>query len=173
MTDNRNISAIVAVASNGAIGRNNALLWHISEDLKFFKRTTLGHTVIMGFNTFLSMGSRPLPGRRNIVINRINGQKSPEGVEFFPTLESAIEAASEGDKEPFIIGGGKIYKASMKYIDKLYVTQVDKVVEEADTFFPPIDPKEWQMESSSEWSEDPKSGYRYRFVSYIKTINNI
>ena len=128
---------IVAIADNNAIGRANALLWHISEDLKFFKRTTSGSPVIMGRKTFESIG-RPLPKRTNIVVSR--GFDAPEGVVVVPSLEEAYKAASAaipdeiGDTRCFVIGGGQIYAQALCNVDRLIVTHVHTVIEDADTF---------------------------------------
>ena len=163
---------IVAIADNNAIGRDNALLWHISEDLKFFRRTTSGCPVIMGRRTFESIG-RPLPKRTNIVVSR--GFDAPEGVGVVPSLEaaySAAECAMEANPEStgrcFVIGGGQIYAQAMNDADRMVITHVHTVIEDADTFFPPIDPEVWQVESRSEMMNDPESGFDFEFVEYIK-----
>ena len=162
---------IVAIADNNAIGRNNALLWHISEDLKFFKRTTSGCPVIMGRRTFESIG-RPLPKRTNIVVSRVFD--APEGVVVVPSLDEAYKAASAvipdliGNPRCFVIGGGQIYAQSMQDADRLIITHVHTVIEDADTFFPKIDPSVWKVESRSETFHDEESGYDFEFVEYIK-----
>lgn len=160
------ISIIVAVAKNHAIGKDNKLLWHLSEDLKYFKRTTSGHTVIMGYNTFLSVGGRPFPNRRNIVVNNALPDGVRDGVECFSSLDSALCAAQQGREEVFVIGGGMMYRTSMPKADKLYITEVDKVVEDADTFFPEIDPKIWKETSRTPFQKDEKSGLDFSFVIY-------
>lgn len=162
------LSSIVAIANKNAIGKDNKLMWHISEDLKYFKRITLGHTVIMGYKTFVSIGSKPLPNRRNIVLTSRKQEGAYDGVEYFSSMDSAIKAASIGDNEPFIIGGGLLYKASMPYVDKLYITEVDLELEGADVFFPEVDLEIWKQETRSELMEDPKTGHKYSFVTYIK-----
>lgn len=170
---------IVAIADNGAIGRDNALLWHISEDLKFFKRTTSGFPVIMGRRTFESIG-RPLPKRTNIVVSR--GFEAPQGVVVVPSLaeayntalisfdssgDSVASDAGEGDvSRCFIIGGGQIYAQAMNDADRLIVTHVHTVIEDADTFFPQIDPSIWAVDSRSELFRDEESGYAFEFVEY-------
>lgn len=158
---------IVAIADNNAIGRENALLWHISEDLKFFKRTTSGCPVIMGRKTFESIG-RPLPKRMNIVVSR--GFEAPEGVVVVPSLEDAYEAASDpnGGLRCFIIGGGQIYAQAINDADRLIITHVHTVIEDADTFFPAVDPLVWKVESRSEMMNDPETGWDFEFVEYIK-----
>ena len=162
---------IVAIADNNAIGKDNALLWHISEDLKFFKRTTMGCPVIMGRKTFESIG-RPLPKRVNIVISR--GFEAPEGVAVVSSLEDAYKAAvqvvsGEAEQSParcFIMGGGQIYAQALPEMDRLIVTHVHTVIEDADTFFPSIDPAMWQVSERSEMFHDEESGYDFEFVEY-------
>lgn len=161
------LSIIVAVASNWAIGKENNLLWHISEDLKFFKRTTLGSPIIMGYNTFLSLGSKALPKRRNIVINRNVEEEAPVGVEFVRGLDEAV-ALVKDEPQAFIIGGGRIYAAALDIVDQLYVTHVDTAIEDADTFFPDLTQTKWRQSETTPWSEDPESGLRYRFVIYTR-----
>jgi dihydrofolate reductase len=185
---------IVAIADNNAIGRDNALLWHISEDLKFFKRTTSGCPVIMGRKTFESIG-RPLPKRTNIVVSR--GFDAPEGVVVVPSLEEAYKAASavlssssavlsssssvmsssssvmssEVETSPsrsFIIGGGQIYAQAIQDADRLIVTHVHTVIEDADTFFPEIDPSVWKVDGRSELFHDEETGYGFEFVEYVR-----
>ena len=162
---------IVAIADNNAIGRDNALLWHISEDLKFFKRTTSGCPVIMGRRTFESIG-RPLPKRTNIVVSR--GFDAPEGVVVVPSLDEAYKAASAvipdliGNPRCFVIGGGQIYAQTMHDADRLIITHVHTVIEDADTFFPPIDPSVWTAAERSEMFHDDDSGFDFEFVEYIK-----
>ena len=164
---------IVAIADNNAIGRANALLWHISEDLKFFKRTTSGSPVIMGRKTFESIG-RPLPKRTNIVVSR--GFDAPEGVVVVSSLEEAFKAASAaisdeiGDTRCFVIGGGQIYAQALGDADRLIVTHVHTVIEDADTFFPAIDPSIWQVATRSEMLHDDESGYGFEFVEYIRRM---
>ncbi len=160
------LSIIVAVASNWAIGKENNLLWHISEDLKFFKRTTLGSPIIMGYNTFLSIGAKALPKRRNIVINR-NDQEAPSGVEFVKSLAEAIELLKD-EPQAFVIGGGRIYAAALELVDQLYVTHVDTMIEDADTFFPDLTQTQWRESQTTPWAEDPESGLRYRFATYTR-----
>lgn len=163
------ISIIVATAKNHAIGKDNNLLWHISGDLRFFKRTTTGHPVIMGYNTWLSLGGRPLPGRRNIVVSRSHSADADCGAEFMASLEEALsQAAGTDPEEVFVIGGGQIYRAALPLADKLYVTEVDTVIEDADTFFPELDPASWKETSRSESMHDDKSGYDYSFVTYTR-----
>lgn len=160
------ISLIAAISDNLAIGRGGDLPWHISEDLKFFKRTTSGFPVIMGRKTFESIG-RPLPGRRNIVVTR-GGFSFPEGVETAGSVEDAINAASSYAGKCFIIGGGSLYKASIDMADSLYITHIHTVLQDADTFFPAIDPARWTVAERSEMFTDAPSGWTFEFVKYEK-----
>ena len=157
---------IVAISDNNAIGRDNALLWHISEDLKFFRRTTSGHPVIMGRKTFESIG-RPLPKRTNIVVSR--GSEAPEGTLLASSLEEAFNLA-EGQVPVrcFVIGGGQIYSQALELADRLVVTHVHTVIENADTFFPEIDSQVWRVDNRSEMYTDEETGYSFEFVEYIK-----
>ena len=165
---------IVAIADNNAIGKDNALLWHISEDLKFFRRTTMGCPVIMGRKTFESIG-RPLPKRTNIVVSR-SGYEAPEGVVVVSSLEEAYDTASSSvlpvevevaPSRAFVIGGGQIYAQAMSLADRLIVTHVHTIIEDADTFFPAIDPSVWSVAERSELQTDPETGYTFEFVEYV------
>jgi dihydrofolate reductase len=157
---------IVAIADNNAIGKDNALLWHISEDLKFFKRTTMGCPVIMGRKTFESIG-RPLPKRTNVVVSR-SGYAAPEGVVVVSSLEEAFASVPGDVERAFVIGGGQIYAQAMPQADRLIVTHVHTVIEDADTFFPSIDPSVWSVADRSELQTDPETGYTFEFVEYVK-----
>ena len=159
-------SIIVAIADNNAIGKDNALLWHISEDLKFFKRTTMGCPVIMGRKTFESIG-RPLPKRTNVVVSR-SGYAAPEGVVVVASLEEAFASVPGDVERAFVIGGGQIYAQAMSQADRLIVTHVHTVIEDADTFFLSIDPSVWSVANRSELHSDPETGYTFEFVEYVK-----
>lgn len=181
---------IAAVADNLAIGKDNSLLWHIREDLKFFKEKTSGYPVIMGRRTFESIG-RALPGRLNIVVTRSAGTKSCEenaagigsghggtcqsqertALRYAPSLEEAFNAA-DGYDRCFLIGGGEIYRQGMDYADKLLITHVHTSITDADTFFPEIDPSEWVISEKSDLRQDPETGYGFEFVTYIRRRND-
>ncbi len=152
------ISLIVAIANNNAIGINNQLPWHLPEDLKRFKELTNGKVVIMGRKTFDSIIAKlgkPLPNRTNVVITRQTTLKVPEGVIVQASLEDALR--SYGDSgEVFVIGGGEIYRQALELADRLYVTHVNQRIENADAFFPEIDPKKWRLES-----EDKREGFTF------------
>ena len=164
---------IAAVADNGAIGKDNDLLWHIAEDMKYFRRTTTGNPVVMGYRTFLSIG-RPLPKRDNIVISSRTWEDVPEGVKVACNLEEAYSLAEKAAGEEsdaaagriFIMGGGETYRKALPTADKLYITHVHTTIKEADTFFPVIDPEIWEVESSTPVATDPENGYTYDFKVY-------
>ena len=160
---------IVAIADNNAIGKDNALLWHISEDLKFFKRTTTGCPVIMGRKTFESIG-RPLPKRTNIVVSR--GFDAPEGIIVVGSLSEAYTVADGSYERCFVIGGGQIYAQALADADRLIVTHVHTVIEDADTYFPQIDPSVWEVEDRSEVFHDEESGFDFEFVTYKRAEAN-
>lgn len=158
------ISIIVAITKNNAIGLNNRLLFHVSADLKRFKELTTGHTVVMGRKTFESLPKGALPNRRNIVISR--SCPDFQNVEIFHSLNDALDSLK--NEEVYIIGGGSIYNASVSVADRLYITEFDACVEDADTFFPEISSEDWKIDCTSEWSTDEKSGVRFRFVDYLR-----
>lgn len=157
-----NISIIVATAHDGAIGRKGDLLFHISADLRRFKEITMGKPIIMGRKTFESFPKGPLPGRQNIVITR-QADYTHEGITVVGSFSDALVAANHSD-EAFIIGGGEIYREAINKASKLYLTEIDAKVDDADTFFPAIDSNLWKTIEVGEWIEDERSGVRYRFV---------
>lgn len=155
------VSAIAAVARNGVIGYNNQIPWYLPADLAYFKRTTLGHCVLMGRNSFQSIG-RPLPKRTNIVITR-DPFFAAEGVLVAHSIEEALGIALDmGDDEVFIIGGGDIYRESLELWDRLYLTEVD-IEPPGDVFFPEIHLAEWREVWREEHEADGRNPYRYTF----------
>ena len=167
------LSLIVATAQNNAIGRNNELLWHISEDLKYFKSTTTGHPVIMGRKTYESIG-RPLPGRRNIVVTRgtieMPQVKNPQTTSFEVSnnLDEVISLAKNSDNEFFVMGGGELYKQTFSCADRLYITKIYAEAEGADTFFPVVDEDEWKVVKEGERLTDEENGIEFQFIVYEK-----
>ncbi|RYE21153.1 MAG: dihydrofolate reductase [Sphingobacteriales bacterium] len=160
------ISLVVAAAENNAIGKNNQLLWHLPNDLKFFKNTTWAGVVIMGRKTFESV-NKPLPGRLNIVITS-NADWKFDTVKTATGLQEAIDiATAENFKEIFIIGGGEIYKQAMPMANVIYMTRVHTNLE-ADTFFPEIKTNEWQLIRKDDVSKDEKHAYDYSFERWEK-----
>lgn len=157
------LSAIVAVSLNHAIGRKNQLPWHLPKDLKFFKQTTLGKPVLMGRKTYEALG-KPLPGRTNIVVSSQQDLRLPEGVLQFADLGAGVAYLEQtGAEEGFIIGGGQIFAATMNQIDKLYITLIDTVIPDADTFFPEIDHSHWKLVSEERHEPDEKHAHAFRF----------
>lgn len=161
----KKISIIVAIAKNFAIGRNNQLLWHIPADLKRFKRITSGHQVIMGKLTYLSLPVQPLPNRRNIVITDQPGELF-EGCTTVYSIDEAMNLCND-QEESFIIGGGSVYRQFLPFCNKLYITLVNKDFE-ADTFFPLIDLKEWNLVEKEDYDPDPSSDFSYSFLIFGK-----
>jgi dihydrofolate reductase len=161
-----NISIIVAAAENGAIGRDNQLLWRLPDDLKRFKQLTLGHPMIMGRKTFESIG-KPLPGRTSIVITR-NPDFSFEGVISVHSLEEALKKAEEIDKqEVCIVGGGEIYNQSQAIATHIYLTQVHTEIE-GDTFFKIDEPDAWEETERIVHEADERHIFKFEFINYIK-----
>ena len=156
------VSIIVAIAQNGTIGDKNSLLWHIKEDMRFFRTTTSGHAVVMGRKTFESLGSRPLPKRTNIVITRAD--RAFEGALTAHSLEEAIRLA-EGDDEIFIIGGAQIYREALRIADRMYITRVMHDYE-GDTSFPDIDLSEWKLVAVEKHDRGEEYEYPFAFLTY-------
>lgn len=146
------VSLIAAVAGNGVIGSDNAMPWHLPEDFAYFKRTTMGHPLVMGRRTFDSIG-RVLPGRRSIVITR-RPDWAHASVEVAHSLEEALALAGPAD-EVFVVGGGQVYEQAMPYAHRLLVTEVD-AEPEGDVRFPAIDPAQWH-----ETSREPHEGFAW------------
>lgn len=157
------LSAIVAISENNAIGKDNNLLWHISEDLKRFKEITTGHTMIMGRKTFESLG-KPLPNRHHIVLTRdLNFKVDSNEVTVIHDINDILEKYSDSNEELFVIGGGEIFKIFMPYVKKLYLTKVKKDFD-GDTFFPQINIKDWEIIHNSSIKTDEKSGLKFEFI---------
>jgi dihydrofolate reductase len=158
------VSAIVAVAGNGVIGKDNGIPWYLPADLKYFKRITLNHHVIMGRKTFESIG-RPLPKRTNIIISR-NPFFIASNCLTASSVEEALSIAEDnGEEEAFIIGGGQIYASAMPYLDRIFLTQVELEVE-GEVRFPALDMKEWRLVSSESHPADEQNEYGYSFKVY-------
>lgn len=155
------VSAIVATANNNVIGKDNGIPWYLPADLKFFKRTTLNHHIIMGRKTYESIG-RPLPKRTNIIVTRNLYYLISNCLVAHSVEEALAIAKNNGEEEVFIIGGSEIYKQSMPFIDRVYLTQVMLEVE-GDTFFPELSPSEWREVSSEAQLRDEKNKYDFSF----------
>lgn len=156
------ISIIVAIAQNGTIGDKNALLWHIKEDMRFFRTTTSGHPVIMGRKTFESLGSKPLPKRKNIVITRSDVEF--EGAFVAHSLEEAI-AMADDDVEVFIMGGAQIYAQALDIADRMYITRVERDYE-GDTSFPEVDYSKWKLVAEERYERGEDYDSPFSFLTY-------
>lgn len=160
------VTIIAAIANNNALGKDNDLIWHLPADLKRFKKVTSGHHILMGRNTFESIG-KPLPNRTTVIITR-NKNYTQDGCIVVDSIEKAIEVA-KNDKHIFIIGGAQIYKQVIEknLADQLDITQVHHAFD-ADVFFPEIDANIWEETSREDFSSDEKNKYDYSFISYKK-----
>lgn len=155
------LSAIVATAKNGVIGKDNQIPWYLPNDLKWFKKNTMYHHIIMGRNTWESLG-RLLPKREHVVITR-DMFYIASGCIIAHSINEAIDLAElNGEQEAFIIGGGKIYEQTQKRWDKLYLTEVDLECE-GDTFFPEINYEEWETVFEEQHEPDERNKYSYTF----------
>ncbi|HSP11365.1 MAG TPA: dihydrofolate reductase [Salegentibacter sp.] len=156
------LTMIAAAAENNALGKENDLVWHLPDDFKRFKKLTTGHHIIMGRKTFESF-PQPLPNRTHIIITRNKDYKA-EGAVVVHSLERAIEIA-KGDSQPFIIGGGEIYKLALPYSDNIELTRVHSDFK-ADTFFPEIDEKEWKLVNEEFHPTDENHKYAFTYLTY-------
>ena len=158
------LTMIAAAAKNDALGKDNDLIWHISEDLKRFKRLTSGHTIIMGRKTFESM-PKALPNRTNIVLTNKKDYQ-PEGAIVVHTIEDALNLVKD-DTQPFIIGGGEIYRLFMPYCDRIELTRVHHNFE-ADVFFPQIDLNQWKEIARENIDATKEQPYHYSYITFEK-----
>ena len=160
------VSIIAAVSENGVIGRNGKLPWHLSEDLRRFKRLTMGHTIVMGRRTWESIG-RPLPRRRMIVVSRTAGfQTGVDGVLSAASLDDALRMAeAAADEEAFVVGGAQLYREALPRADRLYLTRVCAEVD-GDTRFPAYDQTDWRQIAAESRDADSRNEYPYRFEVY-------
>ncbi len=156
------ISLIAAIGKNGEIGKNNELIWHLKEDMQYFKKTTMNHPVIMGFNTYKSIG-RALPNRLNIVITKNNKDNiTDKSILVYDDLNKLIKDLKD-DEEYFVIGGSSIYQAFYNRADKLYLTEINAEDKDADSYFPKINYNEWQKHLINHLKENDIA---YDFVIY-------
>ena len=161
----KSITIIVAAAENNAIGKNNNLIWSLPNDLKRFKKLTSGHCIIMGRKTFNSFPGL-LPNRKHIVISRNKNNSFSEEVTVVNNFEDAIKKTGD-DENPFIIGGGQIYKLAMEVADKIELTRVHKEFK-ADTFFPKIDENKWELIYEEFNEKDERHQFSFTYKTYIK-----
>lgn len=166
MIGNFNISIIAAIAQNNVIGKDNQLIWYLPADLKHFKNLTTGHHIIMGRNTFESIG-KPLPNRTSVIITSKKNYFQ-KGCIVVNTLEDALNSV-EKDDEVFIIGGDSIYRQALPIADQLYITHIHKNFE-GDVFFPGIDESHWQLEKEEHHPPDEKNTLSFSFKEYKKKL---
>lgn len=158
------LAAIWAQDQNGLIGKNQTLPWHLPNDLQYFKKMTVGKTMVMGRKTFEGMGSRPLPNRQTIILTRNLDYHHP-GVTVMHSLEDILELARQQEEPMMIVGGSTIYTDFFPYIDRLYRTVIEETFE-GDTYFPSINWEEWQLIEQTEGMMDEKNKYAHRFETY-------
>ena len=159
----KNLSLIVAIGKNNEIGKDNKLLWHIPEDLDFFKKNTIGKTILMGSNTFYSL-PKLLPNRHHIVLTSGN-HKFPNEVEVFYDFYELLNRVENSDEEIVVIGGAMIYREFIEFVDTMFVTEIDKIYEDADSFFPKIDKNIWRGKILSKHIHDD---LKYSHVKYTR-----
>jgi len=157
------ISIIVAIAENGAIGKDNDLIWHLSDDLKRFKTLTSGHTIIMGRKTYESLPKGALPNRTNVVLTKYKRLQLPRCTMVY-SINEIIDKYSADKEEHFVIGGGELYKALLPFANRIYLTRVHKNFE-ADVFFPEINMEDWIAESEEYHSATEKNEYDFSFIN--------
>ena len=160
------LSIIVAVAENNAIGKDNDLIWYISDDLKRFKRLTTGHTILMGRKTYESLPNGALPKRENVVITRDKNLKLDKCI-MLNSIEEAIEKYAKSDEEIFVIGGGSIYEKLLPYAHKIFLTKVHASFD-ADVFFPEIDSQDWEVTDEEHHQKGEKNEFDFSFIDLIK-----
>ena len=146
-------SIIACIGKNRELGKNNDLIFHFKEDMKFFRETTRGHTVVMGYNTWKSLGEKPLPNRQNLILSHQKIANLPEHAEQIPDLETFIKRHEKSDEEIFVIGGASIYKLFLPYAHTLYLTEVD-AVKDADVFFPEFNKENYDLTTLSSITEN-------------------
>ncbi len=159
------VSIIVAMAENRVIGQGNAIPWHLPADLARFKRLTLGHSLIMGRRTFDSLGRKPLPQRRNLVITR-QADHPVAGAEAFDSLDRAL-GACEGEVEVFICGGGQIYTLALPLAVRLYITRIHATIK-GDAFFPELNLAEWELTQDEYRQADEPNACPFSFQLYLR-----
>lgn len=159
------ISFVVAMDQNRVIGKDNDIPWHLPEDLKFFKRVTMGHPIVMGRKTYESIG-KPLPGRENIIVTR-NKDYEAEGCIILHSIDELKKWIDENKPEEVsIIGGAQLFKDTFPIADRLYITEIHHEVEGGDTFFPEFPESEWTLTSKEKGIKDEKNPYDYYFTVY-------
>jgi dihydrofolate reductase len=164
MSKKKKITIIAAVSENNVLGKNNKLIWHIPDDLKRFKKLTIGHSVVMGRKTFESM-DKPLPERKNIILTRNKNYKA-KGTLIAHNVQEALNYC-ENDNQPFIIGGGEIYNLFLDISDKIELTRIHKLYN-GDAFFPEILEKKWRLINSKKNNFNNDKSLEFSYLTYIK-----
>lgn len=160
------LNLIVAISENNAIGKAGDLLCHLPDDLRHFKQVTTGCTVVMGERTFFSLPRHPLPNRRNIVLSD-RADFAFDNTEVAHSIDE-VKSLITNDEQAFIIGGGMVYRQFLPIVDKLYITHIHHSWDDADTFFPAIDPAVWQRISEEHHLADERNPYAYTFAEYVR-----
>ena len=160
------ISIIAAIGKNGELGKNNSLIWHLPGDLKFFKEVTTNHSIIMGLNTYNSIG-KELPNRKNIVLTHDLNAVHNNKVFIYDNIEKLIKEELNNEKENFIIGGASLYKYFYDIADRMYLTLIDEEAEDADAYFPKINYKQWKKTLIKK-NED--NGIKYKHVLFERIM---
>lgn len=156
------ISMIAAVAENRVIGNKNTIPWHLPADFKYFKETTLGKTIVMGLNTFNSIGAKPLPGRKHIILNNDPDYIAPENCEVAHSIEEVLKMI-KNEEEVFVCGGASVYSQFLPMSEKLYITEVH-ANPEGDTYFPEINKQEWKEIWRKDHKADPRNAHDHSFI---------
>lgn len=164
------IIAVVAAAQNDVIGIENKMPWHLPDDFKHFKSLTSGHIILMGRNTWESIGEKPLPNRKNWILTS-KFSRNDDQVRTFSNIESAISTAQELNADKlFVIGGSQVYNATMDLIDTIVMTRVHTTIEGGDAFFPKIDPNKWVLTANVLNKKDDKHPFDFSFETWEKLM---
>ncbi len=159
------ITILVSVSENGIIGVNNRIPWHLSTDLKRFKRLTMGHTLILGRKTFESIG-KPLPGREMLVLSRKPQPAGQEGIQWVKSMQEALKIAEEsGEDEVFVVGGVGVYTAALSIADRLLLTRVHTVID-GDTSFPKVNPADWVLINKAKYPAGKADEFPFSFLDF-------
>ena len=168
----KNISMIAAIGENLELGKDNGLIWPIKEDLKYFKEHTMGKPMLMGYKTFYSLrGGKPLPGRQHIVLTHNNSRllQETDQIKIVNSLEEALEFIEKYKDEVMVIGGASVYSLMLEYAEKMYLTRIDAVCNDADAYFPKFNEEEWNIEQDGE--EQCAEEITYKHLVYTKKKN--
>ncbi|WP_192821603.1 dihydrofolate reductase [Rufibacter sp. LB8] len=158
------IGLVVAISENRVIGKDNQLIWHLPEDLKHFKRLTLGHPMVMGRKTFEAIG-KPLPGRTSIIVTRQADYVAPESCLVATSVEEALQKALALDETVMVVGGGDIYQQALPFAEVVYLTLVHESFE-GDVYFPELEPDVWEITEQAEHEADDRHAYPYSFFTF-------